>query len=88
MLTNEYVDLLAHVIPNEAEAKAFSTYEAENKPLGVLSPTDQFMLQVGANGCFQQAKLQRVESILKLHAPDIFLATHLAQPYTPNSISG
>lgn len=46
VLTNEYLDLLLHVVPNEAEVKAFNNYESDNKPISALSPTDQFMLQV------------------------------------------
>lgn len=45
-LGTEYVDLLANVVPNEQEVKAFNNYEAGGKPLEALSLTDRFMIRV------------------------------------------
>ena len=45
-LNTEYIDLLANVVPNEQEVKAFNNYESGGKPLAALSPTDRFMIRV------------------------------------------
>lgn len=42
----EVVEILLRIVPNDQEVKAFREYEADRKPIEILSDEDKFMFSV------------------------------------------